>query len=117
MKKQQSKIWCVFQLDVKSAFLHGELVEEMYIDQPAGYHKGGSEMVYRLKKALYGLRQAPRAWYSKIESYFCAEKFEKCTYEPTLFVKNGVRGKILNVSLYVDDLIYTGNDLKMIEEF
>jgi hypothetical protein len=112
-----SKKWCVFQLDVKSAFLHGELVEEVYIDKPAGYHKGGSEMVYRLKKALYGLRQAPRAWYSKIESYFCAEKFEKCTYEPTLFVKNGVRGKILIVSLYVDDLIYTGNDLKMIEEF
>jgi hypothetical protein len=102
---------------VKSAFLHGELVEEVYIDQPAGYHKGESNMVYKLKKALYGLRQAPRAWYSKIESYFCVEKFDKCSYEPTLFVKNGLKGKILIVSLYVDDLIYTGNDTKMVEEF
>ncbi|MCH83140.1 copia-type polyprotein, partial [Trifolium medium] len=56
-----SKVWNVFQLDVKSAFLHGDLVEEVYIDQPSGYIKGGADKVYRLKKALYGLRQAPRA--------------------------------------------------------
>ncbi|PNX60329.1 putative copia-type protein, partial [Trifolium pratense] len=74
-------------------------------------------MVYRLKKALYGLKQAPRAWYSKIESYFSAEKFEKCPYEHTLFVKYGMKNEILVVSLYVDDLIYTGNNQGLMDEF
>jgi hypothetical protein len=57
---------------VKSAFLHGELIENVYIEQPAGYQKEGNDKVYKLKKALYGLKQAPRAWYSKTEAYFCA---------------------------------------------
>ncbi|PNX60361.1 copia-type polyprotein, partial [Trifolium pratense] len=61
--------WNVFQLDVKSAFLHGELAEDIYVEQPLGYHKGSKNEVYKLKKALYGLKQAPRAWYSKIEGY------------------------------------------------
>jgi hypothetical protein len=79
--------WEVYQLDVKSAFLHGELSENVYVDQPQGYQKGGKNEVYKLKKALYGLRQAPRAWYSKIEGYFNQEGFEKCPHEHTLFVK------------------------------
>jgi hypothetical protein len=74
-------------------------------------------MVYKLKKALYGLRQAPRAWYSKIESYFCLEKFEKSPAEHTLFVKYGSDGDILIVSLYVDDLIYTSSNQQMMDEF
>jgi hypothetical protein len=65
-----SKGFSVYQLDVKSAFLHGDLTEDIHVEQPLGYQKGGNNMVYKLKKALYGLRQAPRAWYSKIESYF-----------------------------------------------
>ena len=62
-------VWDIHQLDVKSAFLHGELNELVYVDQPIGYEQKGQEQkVYRLKKALYGLKQAPRAWYSRIES-------------------------------------------------
>jgi len=54
--------WEVFQLDVKSAFLHGEIQENIYVHQPAGFIKEGREnQVYKLKKALYGLKQAPRA--------------------------------------------------------
>jgi hypothetical protein len=112
------KGWKVFQLDVKSAFLHGELCEEVYIDQPPGYVTKGEEgKVYRLYKALYGLKQAPRAWYSKIETYFSEEGFLKCPYEHTLFTKIKDGNSILIVSLYVDDLIYIGNDSRMFEEF
>ena len=105
--------WPIFQLDVKSAFLHGDLTEEVFIDQPPGYVKVGSEpKVYKLKKALYGLKQAPRAWYSRIYAYFMKEGFQKCPYEHTLYVK--IDGsKVLLVCLYVDDLIFTGNDKAM----
>ncbi|PRQ54239.1 putative RNA-directed DNA polymerase [Rosa chinensis] len=112
------KGWCVFQLDVKSAFLHGELNETVYIDQPQGYVKQGEEhKVYRLRKALYGLKQAPRAWYSRIETYFIKEGFEKCHCEHTLFVKTEDGGNILIVSLYVYDLIFTSNNEDMFVKF
>jgi hypothetical protein len=107
----------VFQLDVKSAFLHGELAEDIYVNQPLGYDNGDSKMVYKLRKALYGLRQAPRVCYSKIEAYFSSEEFEKCPHEHTLFVKYGAEKEILIVSLYVDDLIYTGNNQRLMKDF
>lgn len=112
------KGWGIYQLDVKSAFLHGELNEEVFVEQPCGYvQKGNEQKVYRLKKALYGLKQAPRAWYSRIEAYFVKEGFEKCEFEHTLFIKTGKEGAILIVSLYVDDLIFTGNNELMFEWF
>ena len=112
------KRWHVFQLDVKSAFLYGELNEEIFVEQPQEYEKKGEEhKVYRLKKALYGLKQAPRAWYSRIEAYFIKEGFDKCFCEHTLFIKTGDKEEILIVSLYVDDLIFTGNDEIMFTKF
>ncbi|PNX88851.1 copia-type polyprotein, partial [Trifolium pratense] len=81
-----------------------------------GYNKQEGK-VYKLKKALYGLKQAPRAWYSKIESYFAQEKFQKCPHEHTLFIKKDSKKNILIVSLYVDDLIFTGSNEDMFEEF
>ena len=110
--------WPIFQLDVKSAFLHGDLMELVFIDQPPGYIKSGNEhKVYKLKKALYGLKQAPRAWYNRIETYFLKQGFQKCPYEHTLFIKVEDGGKMLIVCLYVDDLIYTGNNTAMFEIF
>ena len=110
--------WSVYQLDVKSAFLHGELNEEVFVKQPCGYvQKGNEQKVYKLNKALYGLKQAPCAWYSRIEAYFMKEVFEKCDYEHTLFIKTNKEGKVLIVSLYFDDLIFTGNDELMFAEF
>ena len=62
--------WPIYQLDIKSTFLNGDLHEEMYVEEPVGFVIEGSEnKVYKLKKALYGLRQAPGAWYSKIDDY------------------------------------------------
>eukprot|EP00253_Pinus_taeda_P029821 PITA_29821 len=109
--------WKVYQMDVKSAFLNGILKEEVYIEQPLGYEKKGQEhKVCRLKKTLCGLKQAPRAWYSRIDSYLLENGFEKCEGEPTLYIKEK-DSKILIAVLYVDGVIFTGNDDYLIENF
>ena len=108
----------VFQLDVKSAFLNGELEEEVYVEQPQGYIIEGQEnKVFRLRKALYGLKQAPRAWNSKIDGYLLSNGFLKSPSEPSLYIKTQRPQDFLILCLYVDDLIYTGTNPKMIEEF
>ena len=90
----------------------------MFVEQPHGYEKKNEEYkVYKLKKTLYGLKQAPCAWYSRIEAYFVKERFERCNCEHTLFTKTGDGGKILIVSLYVDDLFFTCNDESMFVKF
>jgi len=110
--------WNIYQLDVKSAFLNGELNEAVFVEQLQGYVRKGDEYkVYKLKKELYGLKQAPHAWYSRIEAYFTKEGFEKYSYEHILFIKKGDGGKILIISLYVDDLICTSNDEGMLVKF
>ena len=110
--------WKICQLDVKSAFLHGVLSESVYVEQPKGYIKKGKEhLVYKLHKALYGLKQAPRAWFNRIEAYFIDEGFQRCENEQTLFTKQSSSGKIVIVSIYVDDLIFTGNDSDMVFAF
>ncbi|KAE8671027.1 hypothetical protein F3Y22_tig00112000pilonHSYRG00251 [Hibiscus syriacus] len=109
--------WPIFQMDVKSAFLNGVLEEDIYIEQPPGYVKVEEDKkVLKLKKALYGLKQAPRAWNTRIDTYFMENGFKKCPYEHALYAKkNG--GNVLFVALYVDDLIFMGNNDEMIEEF
>ena len=80
--------WKIYQLDVKSAFLNGILDEEVYVEQPEGFIvKGEEQKVYRLKKALYGLKQAPRAWNTCIDSYLEQNKFSKCPYEHSVYIK------------------------------
>lgn len=107
----------IYQLDVKSAFLNGDLKEEVYVEQPAGYViEGKEEKVYRLRKALYGLKQAPRAWNSKIDHYFRSQGFEQSRNEPSLYVKKGAQDFLI-VCLYVDDLIYVGTNPYMVKEF
>ncbi|KAL0356283.1 UNVERIFIED_CONTAM: Retrovirus-related Pol polyprotein from transposon RE1 [Sesamum radiatum] len=112
-----NKKWKIYQMDVKSAFLNGYIDEEIYVEQPQGFvAKGCEEKVLRLKKALYGLKQAPRAWYSRIDNYFMNQGFRRSLSEPTLYVKRQGNDTLI-VSLYVDDLIYTGNNEKMIHDF
>jgi hypothetical protein len=84
--------WEVHHLDVKSAFLNGELTEEVYVRQPPGFVKNGEEgKVLRLKKALYGLRQAPRAWNAKLDMSLDSFGFIKCPSEHAVYtrVKDG----------------------------
>lgn len=73
-------------------------------------------MVYKLHKALYGLKQAPRAWFSRIEAYIVKEGFVSSSSEQTLFIKQK-GGKIIIVSIYVDDLLFTSNDEELLNEF
>ena len=73
--------------------------------------------MYKLNNALYGLKQAPRAWYSKIDTYFKANGFQRSKSEPILYVKTQGNSNLLIVSLYVDDLVFTGSDENMIEDF
>jgi len=110
--------WKIHQMDVKSAFLNDTLEEKVYVKQLAGYEVEGKEdKVYILKKALYGLKQAPRAWYKKIDSYFVHNGFQRCSFEHTLYIKSVDPDSILIMCLYVDDLIFTDNNPKMIAEF
>ncbi|KAJ0653431.1 putative RNA-directed DNA polymerase [Helianthus annuus] len=109
--------WELHQLDVKTAFLNGELSEEIYVNQPEGFVKKGDEdKVYRLKKALYGLKQAPRAWYSRIDGYFSQHGYVRSINEPNLYVKK-VNNDFIYVCLYVDDIVYTSSSAKLIKEF
>ena len=84
--------WKIHQMDVKTAFLHGVIKEEIYVEQPQGFEVHGQEThVCHLKKVLYGLKQAPRAWYSRIDSYLQRIGFMKSDADLDLFyiVVNG----------------------------
>lgn len=112
-----SNDWEVHHLDVKTAFLHGELKETVYVTQPEGFVVKGSEnKVYKLKKALYGLKQAPRAWNHKLNTCLMELGFVRCMKEPSVY-RRAVRENLLVIAVYVDDLFITGTSLKMIKEF
>ncbi|KAM2116752.1 hypothetical protein ACFX1R_010393 [Malus domestica] len=101
--------WSLYQMDVKNAFLHGELQEEVYMQIPPCYSPAKDGMVCKLHKTIYGLKQSPRAWYAKLSSMLEREGFLKSNANSSLFVRNGTRGKLV-VLIYVDDLIITGDN-------
>ena len=110
--------WKIHQMDVKSAFLNDPLDEEVYVKQPPGFIQSSKEEnVYKLTKALYGLKQAPRAWNKRIDSFLHATGFNKCALDNGLYVKTNDYGDLLILCLYVDDVIFTGSNLKMIGDF
>ncbi|GJU21073.1 zinc finger, CCHC-type containing protein [Tanacetum coccineum] len=109
--------WQVHHLDVKSAFLHGDLKEEVYVTQPEGFiQQGNSGKVYKLTKALYGLRQAPRAWNVKLDQTLKSLDFKKCNLEQAVYTKRSKTSTLI-VGVYVDDLIITGTPRKEIDLF
>lgn len=104
--------WTISQMDVKNAFLHGDLHEEVYmqpppgVDTPPGY-------VCRLRRALYGLKQAPRAWFERFVSVIRVAGFSSSDHDPALFIHLSPRGRTL-LLLYVDDMLITGDDVEHI---
>ncbi|GJR70922.1 ribonuclease H-like domain, reverse transcriptase, RNA-dependent DNA polymerase [Tanacetum coccineum] len=109
--------WEVHHLDVKSAFLHGDLKEEVYVTQPEGFiTRQDQGKVYRLIKALYGLRQAPRAWNIKLDNTLKSLDFKKCALEQAIYTKTSKDSTLL-IGVYVDDLIITGTPKKEIDKF
>ncbi|GJW47725.1 putative ribonuclease H-like domain-containing protein [Tanacetum coccineum] len=94
----------VYQMDVKSAFLYGTIEEEVYVTQPPGLKDPDHpDKVYKVVKALYGLHQAPRAWYETLANYLLGNGFKRCKIDHTLFIKKQ-KGDILLVHVYVDDI-------------
>jgi len=102
--------WPLHQLDIKNAFLHGDLQEEVYMEQPPGFvAQGGYGRVCYLKKSLYGLKQSPRAWFGKFSEVVLefGMKMSKCDH--SVFYRQSIVGTILLV-VYVDDIVITGSD-------
>ncbi|WVZ61109.1 hypothetical protein U9M48_011031 [Paspalum notatum var. saurae] len=109
--------WAVHHMDVKSAFLNGELAEEVYVVQPPGFVAAGHERkVLKLHKALYGLKQAPRAWNAKLDTSLKQLGFSKSEYEHGLYTRKTNTSQLI-VGIYVDDLIITGESTKEIKAF
>nr|GEY92472.1 hypothetical protein [Tanacetum cinerariifolium] len=100
------KSFFVFQIDVKTSFLHGSLKEDVYVCQPEGFIDADHPShVYKLKKALYGLKQAPRVWYDELSTFLLQNHFFKGTIDLTLFIRR-FHDDILVVQVYVDDIIF-----------
>jgi hypothetical protein len=107
----------VYQMDVKSTFLNGDLEEEVYIEKPEGFQLSENEnYVCRLKKALYGLKQAPRAWYSRLDRYLQQQGFRKGNADNNLYIKVN-QDSILLIEVYVDDIIFGSDDDRMSQKF
>ncbi|GJV52547.1 retrovirus-related pol polyprotein from transposon TNT 1-94 [Tanacetum coccineum] len=106
----------IYQMDVKTAFLNGNLREEVYVSQPDGFvDPDKPNHVYKLKKALYGLKQAPRAWYDMLSSFLISNDFSKGSVDPTLFIRREGNDLIL-VQIYVDDIIFAASTPERISQ-
>ncbi|GJY33615.1 putative ribonuclease H-like domain-containing protein [Tanacetum coccineum] len=107
----------VYQMDVKSAFLYGQIEEEVYVCQPPGFEDPDyPDKVYKVVKALYGLHQAPRAWYETLAKYLLDNGFHRGKIDQTLFIKKQ-KGDILLVHVYVDDIIFGSTKKELCLEF
>ncbi|GJR05050.1 putative ribonuclease H-like domain-containing protein [Tanacetum coccineum] len=104
-------------MDVKSAFLYGNIEEEVYVCQPLGFEDPHfPDKVYKVVKALYGLHQAPRAWYETLSTYLLENGFRRGTIDKTLFIKKE-KSDILLVQVYVDDIIFRSTKKTLCLEF
>ncbi|GKA42860.1 retrovirus-related pol polyprotein from transposon TNT 1-94 [Tanacetum coccineum] len=103
-----TKNMTIYQMDVKMAFLNGELHEEVYVSQPEGFvDPDKPNHVYRLKRALYGLKQAPRVWYDMMSIFLLSQEFSKGAVDPTLFTKKAGRDILLKYGMLSSDPVDT----------
>ncbi|GJT74862.1 putative RNA-directed DNA polymerase [Tanacetum coccineum] len=107
----------VEQMDVKTAFLHGDLDKEIYMEQPEGFQvKGKEDYVCRLQKSLYGLKQAPRQWYKKFESVIGKQGFRKTFSDHCVFFQRFGDDDFIILLLYVDDMLIVGKNIGRIAQ-
>ncbi|GKA90186.1 putative RNA-directed DNA polymerase [Tanacetum coccineum] len=107
--------WIIHQLDVNNAFLHGDLDEEVYMKIPQGFSKDGETRVCRMRKSLYGLKQASRNWYHKFTTFLSGLSFRHSKADHSLFIYQTASIMVV-VLIYVDDIIITENCLNKIQE-
>ncbi|GKE66442.1 putative ribonuclease H-like domain-containing protein [Tanacetum coccineum] len=104
-------------MDVNSAFLYGTIEKEVYVTQPPGFKDPDhQDKVYKVVKALYGLHQAPRAWYETLANYLLGNGFKRGKIDQTLFIKKQ-KGDILLVQVYVDDIIFGSTNKELCTRF
>ncbi|GKA28439.1 putative ribonuclease H-like domain-containing protein [Tanacetum coccineum] len=109
--------FCVYQMDVKSAFFYGTIKGEVYVCQPPGFvDPEFPKKVYKVEKTLYGLHQAPRAWYETLSTYLLDNGFHRGQIDKTFFIKR-LKGDILLVQVYVDDIIFGSTKKSLCDEF
>nr|GEV95109.1 hypothetical protein [Tanacetum cinerariifolium] len=107
----------VYQMDVKSAFFYGTIDEEVYVMQPPRFQDlEYPTKVYKVEKAMYGLHQAPRAWYGTLSKYLLKNGFQKGTIDQTLFIRRKI-GDFILVQVYVDDIIFGSSNPQLCREF
>ena len=110
------KDFILFQMDVKSAFLNGYIMEEVYVKQPPDFeNEKFPNHVYKLSKSLYGLKQAPRAWYDRLKNFLLDNGFSMGKMDTTLFVKH--KNQDILVQIYVNDIIFCSTNESMCKEF
>jgi Reverse transcriptase (RNA-dependent DNA polymerase) len=112
--------WNLFQMDVKNAFLQGNLEEEVYMTLPSGHkNESNPSQVCKLKKTIYGLKQSPRAWYVKLSFSLLKINFFKSTADSSMFIKH-LQNTTIIILVYVDNIIITGNnneEIKRVKQY
>ncbi|GJS28923.1 putative ribonuclease H-like domain-containing protein [Tanacetum coccineum] len=105
------------EMDVKSAFIYGKIEDEVYVCQPPGFEDPDfPDIVYKVENALYGLHQAPKAWYETLSTYLLDNEFQRGKIDKTLFIRRD-KGDILLVQVYVDDIIFGSTKKSLCTEF
>ncbi|RVW28219.1 Retrovirus-related Pol polyprotein from transposon RE1 [Vitis vinifera] len=109
--------WCLQQLDIKNAFLNGDLEEEVYMEILPGFQESmAKNQVCKLQKSLYGLKQSPRAWFDRFTKAVLKLGYKQGQADHTLFVKKSHAGKMAILIVYVDDIILSGNDMEELQK-
>ena len=105
------------QLNVKTTFLHGELEEDIYMQQPKGFVVEGKEdHVCRLKKSLHGLKQSSRHWYKRFDSFMVGNRYSRSSYDSCVYFRKTHDGSFIYLLLYVDDMLIVAKNMSDIEE-